>query len=73
VTFDIYHDDDGTTYDETTALFFGATIEPKTTVDVISDSLGAGISMARAAAIGVNVSVDQACTFTLYGATEEVI
>lgn len=72
-TFDIYHDDDGTTYDQTTALFYGATIESNATVEILSETLGAGVILARGASIGVNTSVDQALTFSLYGVTEEII
>jgi len=71
-TFSIYHDEDGTTYDETTALFFGATIEANTTVDIISDTLGAGIMMMRGASLGINSDTDNALTFSIYGVTEDV-
>ncbi len=70
--FSIYHDDDGTTYDATTALFWLAQIEANTTVTIVSDSVGAGFAMKRGAAIGVKPSVDQALTFSIYGVTEDV-
>ena len=71
-TFSIYHDDDGTTYDATTALFFSAPIEGNTTVQVISDAIGSGLMMKRGAALGVKSSVNLALTYTVYGVTEEV-
>jgi hypothetical protein len=71
-TFSIYHDDNGTTYDQSTALFYSAPIDGNTTVQVISDAIGSGLMMARGAALGVKPSVDLALTFTLYGVTEEV-
>lgn len=71
-TFDIYHDDDGSTYDQTTALFYGVSIEANTTVEVVADAEGSGIPMARTANLGVKPGADQALTFSIYGITEAV-
>ena len=72
-TFDIYHDDDGTTFDGTTALFWQANIPSNSTVEVLSETLGSGVMMARGGSIGVKASINQSLTFTLYGVTEAVI
>lgn len=59
----IYHDSDGTTYDETTALFFSKTINANETFQIeveISHDLQAG-------GIAVQTSVANAITFTAYG------
>jgi len=70
--FSIYHDDDGTTFDQTTALFWSAEIAADTTVSIISDAIGSGITVTRGGSIGVKPSVDRALTFSVYGVTEEV-
>ena len=62
--FSIYHDDDGTTYDETTALFFQADIAAKTTmwleVFIAMDDDNGNVA--------VQTDTANALTFTLYGA-----
>lgn len=70
--FSIYHDDDGTTYDQTTALFWSAPIDANQTVSIIADATGSGITMKRGASLGVKPSVNQALTFSIYGVTEEL-
>ena len=65
-TFRIFHDDNGTTYDETTALFCDTSIAADTTVtitDVIAGNNPAGV----AGNIAVRTSVANALTFTAYG------
>lgn len=64
VTFRIFVDDDGTTYDETTALFWDVTIEGNTTVELdtfmaLDDSAGN---------LAVRTSSASALTFTAFGA-----
>ena len=63
-TFRIFHDDNGTTYDETTALFFDVAIVANTTVSIdsavlMNDSTGN---------LAVRTSTASALTFTAYGA-----
>lgn len=71
-TYDVYHDDDGTTYSTDTALFYGVALPANTTVTIVSDALGSGFMMARGASLGVKPGTDQAVTFTVYGVTEEI-
>ena len=63
VTYRIFHDDDGTTYDETTSLMFDVTLPAKTThiieVKIASDD--------PACNIGVRTNTNNAITFTAYG------
>lgn len=63
-TFRVFHDEDGTTYDETTALFWDVSISSNETRSVTS--LLAGFT--NAGNVGVRTSVANALTFTLYGA-----
>jgi hypothetical protein len=63
-TFRIFVDDDGTTYDETTALFWDVTIPGNTTVELdsflaMNDSAGN---------IAVRTDTASALTFTAFGA-----
>lgn len=64
-TYRVFHDEDGTTYDETTALFWEAPIAANETITVTG--LLAGFT--DAGSVGVRSSVANALTFTLYGAT----
>ena len=63
-TYRIFHDNDGTTYDETTALFYDQTIRNNTTV---------GLDLALILKDGGNLAVrsgtGSALTFTVYGIT----
>jgi len=70
--FSIYHDDDGSTADQTTALFYAVPVAGNTTVTISSDSIGAGLQMAATAQLSVQTSVANALTFTVYGVTEEI-
>jgi len=64
LTFSIFHDDDGTTYDETTALFFTVRIEKNQTVQ-----LTAYAAMNNSSGnLAVQTSVANAINFTVYGA-----
>ena len=70
--YSIYHDDDGTTYTEATALFFATSI-PANSSDVIDfGGVGGGLHMSNAAAIGVKTGTSSAITFTIYGVTANV-
>ena len=62
--FRVFHDDDGTTYDESTALFFDAPIDPGQTLE--SDGFKAANNSAGNFAVRTDTA--NALTFTLYGA-----
>lgn len=70
-TFRLYHDDDGSTYDESTALFWDATVEGKSTVEIVSDTDNGGIVLAGSGNLGMYGGTDLALTFTVYGVTEQ--
>lgn len=66
VTYRIFHDEDGTTYDETTALYFNNTLGANVTERITARDLF--IYMANSSGnIGVRTSSGNAITFTLYG------
>lgn len=62
--FRVFHDENGTTYDETTALFWDVPIAANETITVTA--LLAGYD--ATGNVGVRTSVANALTFTLYGA-----
>ena len=64
-TFRVFHDDDGTTYDETTALYWDVTVAAGDAVTITWDK---GLYMNDATGnLAVRTSVADALTFTLYG------
>lgn len=68
--YSIFHDDDGTTFNQTTALFYTKTLATKSTDVINAEDFASGVSIATGGAIGVQSSVADALTFTLYGATQ---
>lgn len=64
VTFRIFHDDEGSTYDESTALVFDCTLLPNETKSFD----GFKASATFGGNIGVRSSTGNAINFTLYGA-----
>jgi hypothetical protein len=70
--FSLFHDDDGSTFDETTALHYQQTVPPKTTITIDADMEAGGISVKVGGQIGVQTDTANAFTFTMYGRTAEV-
>lgn len=69
-TFSLYHDDDGTTYDQTTALVYACSISGNTTVIIGSEGAGLGIQLSPGGSIGIQSGTSNACTFSIYGVTQ---
>lgn len=68
-TYRIFHDDDGTTYDQTTALFYDVSL-PANTTDIISlNAKGGGLTMSKDGTIGIRTGTNDALTFSVYGIT----
>ena len=66
----VYHDDDGTTYDNDSVIF---TVQRATTGDDLVaklESIGGGIFVKPGGSIGVEVSSANTVNFSLYGITE---
>lgn len=59
----IYHDEDGTTYDETTALIWNMTVHAGETLQIEAPIAGYKV----AGRLAVKTSVANAITFTAYG------
>ena len=66
-TFRLFHDVDGTTYDETTALYWDNSVNANASVQ-ISYEEGSGLWLNNAAGnVAVRSGTGSALTFTLYG------
>lgn len=70
--FSIYHDDDGTTYSDDTALYRSELVPANSTVVIELMHAGGGISMAPGGNLAVQSDSASALNFTLYGITARV-
>lgn len=62
--FDVYIDSDGTTYDGTTAIYYGTTVDVNNTVHIEID---AGIALTYGGSLGCRSNSADNVTFTVYG------
>ena len=70
--FSLFHDDDGSTFNETTTLYWEHAIAANTTFRIAAPSVGAGIMMAAGGTLGVTSSVVGALTISIYGTTARI-
>ncbi len=70
--FSVYHDDDGSTFTQATALHYAQTIGANETLYLGSEYAGAGMTIKPDGQLGVQTNTANALTFTVYGVTEEV-
>lgn len=70
--FSIYHDDDGNTFNDGTALYRGLTIAANNTYVIELPSPGAGISVARGGILAVQAHSPSSLTFSVYGTTTNI-
>jgi len=70
--FSIYHDDNGSTFDQTSALHYAQNIPASSTVYITSDSVGAGVTLSPDGQLGIQTDTANALTFSIYGVTEEI-
>lgn len=68
-SFSLYHDDDGSTFDATTALYEAVSVAANTTTVIRASAPGGGLAVSKVGKIGVKTSTGSALTFTLYGVT----
>jgi hypothetical protein len=72
VVFGLYHDDDGTTYSEVTALFFGTALAANESRIIDFGGVGGGLMVSPNGTIGVKSGTNSAITYTFYGVTAGV-
>jgi len=70
--FSVYHDNDGDTFDQTTALYYGKSLAANETLFLSIPSPNSGVAVKAGGKIGVQSSVANALTFSLYGITQQV-
>ena len=63
----VFHDDDGATYSEATALAFGTSIPANGILEISFDLSGGGIIVSPGGTIGVKTGTSSALTFSVYG------
>lgn len=66
VTYRLFHDDDGTTYDQTTALAYDVSL-PANSSHVWSAQEDDGIGLRAGGSVGVLTGTNNALTFSIYG------
>lgn len=70
VAVNVYHDDDGTTYDSTTMLVDRSVLQDDPEFAFQAQHPGSGIHIKPGGSIGVRTATADDVTFTLYGVTE---
>ena len=71
-TFRLFHDQGGSTYDESNALAFDVTIAANSINDNFqSFQMGNGITLAATDSFGIRSSVANALTFSIYGVVSD--
>lgn len=68
--FSVFHDDDGGTFSEATALYWGRTAGIGETISIDASSPYAGITVSKNGRIGVRSDLTSGLTFTFYGAVQ---
>lgn len=63
----IFHDDDGSTYDESTALYWDIDIPANKTLEISAEAEKTGIYVAKDGTIGVRSDAASGITFSMYG------
>ena len=70
IEIETYHDDDGTTYDNTTLISSIQRADNSVGLVFQAQHPGSGILIARGGSIGVKISTASVVTFSAYGITE---
>lgn len=70
-TFQLYHDDDGTTYDQSTALYYNKSVAANDTITINANMLGGGLPVNVGGNIAFQTGTGSALTITLYGVTQQ--
>lgn len=68
----LYHDDNGSTFDATSALYEGKSVPANDSIEIKAESIGAGIMLSRDGQIGIKTGTASALTFTIYGVTANI-
>lgn len=69
-TYSLYHDDDGTTYDQGTALAYEVSLPANSWLVLDFEGMGSGITIQAGGAMGIKSGTASAITYTVYGVTQ---
>jgi hypothetical protein len=67
----IFHDDVGSTFDQTTAIYYVKAVPANDTIFIRAEA-GAGLHMSVDGQIGIQTATGSALTFSIYGITEAI-
>lgn len=65
----LFHDDDGTTYDQTTALRYAKSVPANDSIE-LEFEIGSGLFVSAGGSLGIQSGTGSALTYTLYGVPE---
>jgi hypothetical protein len=68
----IFHDDDGSTFDQSTALIYNKSVPANDYITLEAGAIGGGLFVSDGGEIGVQTDTGSALTFTLYGITQDI-
>ncbi len=71
-TFRLFHAEDAESLNEDTALYWDVALAANTTIDILSESNNAGITLKATDKLGVRSGTADAVNFTVYGVTAAV-
>jgi hypothetical protein len=69
-TVEVFHDDDGTTFDTTTQIYLATRSTANHPIIYQNSGNGSGIMIRAGGSLGIKVSAANSVTFSLYGITE---
>lgn len=68
----IFHDDAGSTFDQTTALYYDLPVAANETITIEAAHAGSGFRIAPGGQLGVQSSVGNRYTYTAYGVGADI-
>lgn len=72
VDFSLFHDDDGNTFDQSTALHYQEPLAGNTTKYIDAAALGGGLVLQAGGQLGFQSATVNALTITVYGVTQDI-
>jgi hypothetical protein len=68
-SFSLYHDDDGSTFNDDTAIYESKSVPANDSIDIKSESVGGGLMVQIGGQVGIKSGTANALNFTIYGTT----
>ena len=70
--FSLYHDDDGSTFDESTAIYEEKPVPANDSIEIKSEATGSGLMVSVGGQVGIKSGTANALTFSIYGTTANI-